>query len=176
MNSESASNHSNPFTSCFVEETGGNLHRSARTTIRSHAAREVRRRQRVKLLKGTQKLHLASKVGIPASEGFAQASSVDPHTELPESSFARQRSGFQTIGSGYQVDNAQTYVESLPKKITHRRLPSPISASMSFNFDPFSSMAELSPLLSLNYSNDINTIKSYGKAFAPSAVSFRASL
>lgn len=159
MESKSAGNsgQSNPFTFCFVEETGGHPDKRTQLAVRSHAAREVRRRRRLEQQKQLQELYLASKIG--GSKDLAQVSSGHPK---------RQRSHMlslvgRPIGSDYRCEDTQNFDEPLARQMLHQEYSPLLSTSMGVVFDPFASMAELSPLLSSSYSNDVNAIKSHGK-------------
>jgi hypothetical protein len=151
---------SNPFTFCFVEQTGGSLDTKTQSAVRSHAAKEVRRRRRLQQQKRSQELNTAPK--NRALEDLTPQPSKDPVLDVSESSLERQRSNMQWwlfmagrgAGSGDQI--------------LQQRPPSPLSTTVSAVFDPFASMVEVSPSLSLRYSKDMDVIKSHGKL-----VSFR---
>ena len=154
----------------FVRQSGRKVDKSSHSTIRSHAMKGFRKRQRqqkqLETIRSDQQsvdtslcrcsplaeLSLASPEQHPRSRRVDTPSA--PFTAAPELCSLCGRVQSLRISSSQQMNDLQ-------------QLDSTIATFAAADFDPFNSITELPPFLTSKFSSEINIIKSYGWCKSP---------
>ncbi|KAE8446537.1 hypothetical protein EG329_011869 [Mollisiaceae sp. DMI_Dod_QoI] len=156
-----------PVAYSFVAQSGRKIDQSTQGTIRSHAMREFRNRQRQdRQQRGVQPVSARSGYRICRCPPSLQSSSADEAS-------SSQNQGFDTsseIGGpterchhcgGIQLSNMTP-----PQQVNILQKPASTVASFAAaDFDPFNSIVELPPPLTSKFSGEINAVKAHAITF-----------
>ena len=164
MEHRNETRHGPPLAYRFVGQSGRKIDESTHSTIRSHAMKEFRNRQRqqkqLEILRSGQQFGKDKDLNLcqclPPAQHSSAASVQDSKRRRLDTSSTTPTSASERC---YYCGRLRS---SLSQEMAAQQQPSSIATFAAADFDPFNSITELPASLTSKFSNEINAIKTHG--------------